>query len=50
MTALSASATAQAAEPRYDLLRNEGCVSLSISFAHGEISLDDRTWTLTPKD
>lgn len=30
--------------------RNEGCLSLSISFAHGEMSLDDRTWTLTPKD
>ncbi len=30
--------------------RNEGCLSLSISFADGEISLDDRTWTLAPKD
>ena len=30
--------------------RNEGCLSLSISFADGELSLDNRTWTLTPKD
>ncbi len=30
--------------------RNEGCLSLSISFAEGELSLDNRTWTLAPKD
>ena len=30
--------------------RNEGCLSLSIRFADGEISLDDRAWTLAPKD
>ena len=30
--------------------RNEGCLSLSISFADGELSLDKRTWTLAPKD
>ena len=30
--------------------RNEGCLNLSISFADGELSLDNRTWTLTPND
>ena len=30
--------------------RNEGGLSLSISFADGELSLDNRTWTLTPKN
>ncbi|HSR55784.1 MAG TPA: YciI family protein [Alphaproteobacteria bacterium] len=29
--------------------RNEGCINLSINFADGELSLDNRTWTLTPK-
>ena len=29
--------------------RNEGCVSLSINFADGELTLDNRTWSLTPK-
>jgi hypothetical protein len=30
--------------------RNEGCLGLSISFADGELSLDNRTWSLTPKE
>ncbi len=29
--------------------RNEGGLSLSLSFADGELSLDNRTWTLVPK-
>jgi len=29
--------------------RNEGCVSLSINFADGELTLDNRTWSLTPR-
>lgn len=30
--------------------RNEGCISLSINFADGELRLDDRAWTLAPKE
>lgn len=29
--------------------RNEGCLSLSINFADGELTLDNRSWSLTPK-
>ncbi len=29
--------------------RNEGSVSLAISFADGELTVDNRTWTLVPK-
>ncbi|MDX1485019.1 MAG: YciI family protein [Alphaproteobacteria bacterium] len=30
--------------------RNEGCINLSISFADGELSIDNRSWSLVPKD
>ena len=30
--------------------RNEGTVSLSINFADGELRVDNRSWTLSPKE
>ena len=30
--------------------RNEGTVRLAINFADGELNLDNRTWTLVPKE